>query len=455
MKHLLNMSTKLQYFGTDGIRGKFGDTISALFAEKLGLALSTYLKNKAGTAGLIVVGRDTRSSGIALEKELANSLAKQGVQVCLLGIVPSPALALITKRMKADFGIMITASHNPASDNGFKFFDSQGIKIQETEERLIESYLGSNNCNLKKCPVGAIIEYPEWINEYLDFILGEFEPLFLRNLKIVLDTANGAMCRVAELVFKRLGANLIMIGNQPDGVNINAGVGSEYPEKLHQTILDYNAAIGIAYDGDGDRVVLCNQSGKIEGDRLLGLLALDLFEKKQLRHNALVATIHSNIGLDHSLIEKGIQVFRCQVGDKYVLHTLGETGATLGGEASGHIIFNNGFPIGDGLLASLKLLSILQNKAENFMDMLNSIHLLPRLEANIPVVSKKPLSQLQSFQDVLLVYEQKIGSAGRILVRYSGTENKLRILLEGPNQDLLDEGLTSLKDALKKEGLYT
>ena len=447
------MVKALQYFGTDGIRGKVGvPPMCEDWLVGLAKALCLYIQTKAKRKdSLITLAWDTRASAQSFVGVFERYFASRGIQVFKLGVAPTPALALITKQLKADLGLMITASHNAATDNGIKFFDSQGHKLSQADCLAIEALLEAPEASDTLYVPAAAFVYKEWLLEYKAYLQRIFPKKASRRAKVVIDAAHGAMYQVAPFFLRELGYTVIALGAEPNGHNINH-CGSEAPETLQAAVLSHQADIGIAFDGDGDRVRFCDETGKlVEGEKILALLALDLFEKNQLLPPLVITTIHSNTGLDRFLSKIGLKTLRTPVGDQYILEAMLETGAILGGEASGHLLFQQELLAGDGLYGALSILAILEQSAEPFSTRHELVELFPQVQANIPVKEKRPLSSLKAFSRATRTVEEALGKEGRVLARYSGTEPKLRLLIEGPNKASLDGYLEDLRDALQTD----
>ena len=417
-----------KYFGTDGIRGNYGDAcINREFAYRMGAALGGMLPNGAR----VVMGRDTRKSGPELCGALTSGLQTKGVQVEDFGVVPTPAVARAVSCGGADLGIAVTASHNPASDNGIKLFDRKGCKLSPEKEAEIEQAIDAQAAPSGAMPEAELITY-EGIHQYVEAVRGYFERDLLKGLKVVLDTANGATCATSPSVFKSLGAEVVLMGGQPDGENINLGVGSEHPDLLAASVVEHGADYGIAHDGDGDRLVVCDASGAVlDGDCLLGILALRALETNCLGAGTLVTTVQSNLGLDHAIKAAGGSMIRTDVGDRNVASKMRELGATVGGENSGHIIISDYATTGDGLLAALELLRVLRESGKSLQEWCGRVELFPQATQNLRLAEKLPLEDLPSLQAACNTVQSEFGDAGRVLMRYSGTEPKLRLLVEG------------------------
>lgn len=448
--------TQRKYFGTDGIRGPFGGpVINELFAARLGIAAARFARR-----GRVLIGRDTRESGWLLQQAIAAGLSEGGMQPVILGIVPTPALAMAVAAEHAALGIMITASHNPAADNGIKFFNDAGLKLSDTQELEIENHIPDETparaalARLAAQEDGAEITWPraEGLRPYLNKMTAILPPRALDGWPLVLDTANGATCVTSPLVLAALGAKLTALGGEPNGRNINAGVGSEHPRQLAARVLETGARLGIAHDGDGDRCVLCDECGGIlDGDEILTILALHALSHGKLAAGTLVATMQSNLGVDAAIRAAGGRVVRSNIGDRYVAEKMRETGATLGGESSGHIIFSEISSAGDGLLASLKVIEVMLATGKPLSALRQGLKKFPQATKNLRVREKIPLSKLPRLTAAIAGVEKQLGAEGRVLVRYSGTEAKLRILVEGPTDAAVRAGMESLETAARAE----
>lgn len=442
-----------KYFGTDGIRGAYGDAhMCPAFAFRLGDALGAYLRqSRPGKPLNVVLGRDTRESGLALRDALICGLNQQSVHVHDGGIVPTPAVARAVLEQRADLGIVISASHNPATDNGIKIFNADGSKLTQAQESEIEALLEWDRAQPSAYPSPKFHEL-DVAAFYTDYVRSLMDQNCLKKWRVVLDMANGATCRTSPQAFERWSAELHLIGNQPETNRINDGVGSEYPEKLARAVLDKKAHIGIAHDGDGDRLVVCDEKGQVvHGDVLLGLLAIHALRSGSLSGNTLVCTIHSNLGLDRSLEKAGARVERVDVGDRNVAKRMREIGSNLGGESSGHIILADWASTGDGLLAAAKILQLMDQTGKPLSELCGEIALFPQLTKNVPVASKPALETLTHLQSTKRRLEETLGDQGRILIRYSGTESKLRLLVEGADMNLLKNALQELESSVEKD----
>jgi len=435
---------KRQYFGTDGVRGPYGGpVINEAFAERLGVAAGRFVSRQSHTTGAqrVILGRDTRASGQSLLNAVASGLASVGIESVVLGVVPTPAVAAALVRERAALGVMITASHNPACDNGIKFFGRGGIKLSDQQELELESLLPS-----EQPPANHTrSRHLDGLHLYLENVKQLLPANALAGWKIVLDTANGATCVTSPIVLRDFGAEVITIGDLPDGNNINAGVGSEHPEKLAAKVLETGARLGIAHDGDGDRCILCDEHGVVlDGDEILTILALHALKQGALAVNTLVVTIQSNLGVDAALRDAGGRVLRTNVGDRYVVERMMQEKATLGGESSGHIICSEISPTGDGLVAALKVLGVMMETRQPLSQLRRCLRKYPQATANLRVREKKDLATLPHLPMAIQSLETEMGGYGRVLVRFSGTEAKIRLLVEGPTEAIVKAGLARL-----------
>ncbi len=446
--------TQRQYFGTDGIRGLFGGpVINENFAARLGHAAARFAKR-----GRVLIGRDTRESGWILQQAIAAGLAAEGMEPVVLGIVPTPALAMAVVAEHATLGIMITASHNPASDNGIKFFNGNGLKLSDAQELEIEGNLPGEAegratlARLADREDGAEVLWAraEGLRPYLSKMASILPVRALEGWPIVLDTANGATCITSPHVLATLGAKLTALGGEPNGRNINAGVGSEHPQQLAARVRETGARLGIAHDGDGDRCILCDEHGGIlDGDEILAILALHALGRGSLAAGTLVATMQSNLGLDAAIRNAGGRVVRSGIGDRYVAEKMRETGATLGGESSGHIICSDISSAGDGLLASLKVIEVMLATGKPLSQLRHGLKKFPLATKNLRVREKIPFARLPQLTAAIAALEKQLDPDGRVLVRYSGTEAKLRLLVEGPTDAAVTAGIESLESAAR------
>lgn len=438
-----------KFFGTDGVRGTYGGPVmNEAFARRLGVAAARFLQAHGHRAGRIYLGRDPRASGLSLEHALAAGLAREGFTPVSLGIVPTPAVSLALRTAPAELGVVITASHNPAADNGIKFFGPNGIKLTDEQEQQIESLLPDDVTD-EAVPTPATFDAESL---YIGAAARLLPPDALRGWKIVLDSAHGAACTTSRAVLTRLGAELTLLGHTPDGHNINAGVGSQHPELMCAAVRQHGARLGIAHDGDADRCVLCDETGDVlDGDEILTLLALHALQRGKLEKNTLVITVQSNLGVDAAVTAAGGRVLRTAVGDRYVIERLLAEGALLGGESSGHVICGEIAPTGDGLVAALKVLEIMLATGRPLSELRGALKKFPQVTAALRVVEKKPLEALTELPATIRAIEAELGANGRVLVRYSGTEPKLRLLVEGPTDAVVADALARLTAAARRD----
>ncbi|WP_024787655.1 MULTISPECIES: phosphoglucosamine mutase [unclassified Lebetimonas] len=438
----------MKLFGTDGIRGKAGEKITPFLATKIAMAFGETIEKKTGK---ILVGKDTRRSGYMIENGIVSGLTAIGYNVIQIGPMPTPAIAFLTEDMRCDGGIMISASHNPFYDNGIKFFDATGNKLDEKIEAKIEERYFKNDFSLKTGKeIGKSKRIDDVIGRYIVHIKSSFpKNLNLNGFRIVIDTANGAAYKVAPTIFEELGADVITINNNPNGFNINSNSGAMHPEILAEKVKEYRADVGFALDGDADRLVVVDEKGEvIDGDKLLGALAYYLHKKNKLSTNKTVVTVMSNSALDKFLNKFGIEVLRSNVGDKNVLELMKKENINFGGEQSGHIIFSDYAKTGDGLVSALQVCAYLLESSKKASEAFNLFELFPQIQANINVVEKIPLQKIDGAK---ALFEEIEKNGFRHLIRYSGTENKLRLLIEGENEKRAKELLNKLTEFFKSK----
>jgi len=442
----------MKLFGTDGVRGEAGSFLTAELAMRVAMAAGIYFKEHA-TNKRILVGKDTRISGYMIENAIVAGLTAIGYDVIQIGPMPTPAIAFITENMRCDAGIMISASHNSFEDNGIKFFDGQGNKLSEDVERKIEAICNDAEAiqygQVTFKNIGRAKRIDDVIGRYIVQLKNSFPvDLSLHGMRIVLDTANGAGYRVGPTVLEELGADVIVLHNKPDGYNINEACGALHTNDLCQSVRKYRADIGIALDGDADRLVVVDEKGEIvDGDQLLGALGSYMNDRGVLKGGGIVATVMSNQGLDDYMQEKGLQLHRSNVGDKYVLEVMAKEGINFGGEQSGHVIVNDYAKTGDGLVSALQVLALILNTKKKASQALRPFKLYPQKLVNIKVKVKKPLTEIKGLPELLAkMDEQNI----RHLIRYSGTENKLRLLLEAKDGKLVNKNMNLLVEFFEK-----
>ncbi|MEF2231776.1 MAG: phosphoglucosamine mutase [Pseudodesulfovibrio sp.] len=446
---------KQRLFGTDGLRGQ-GNVfpMTPEIALRLGLAAGQYFRDGSGRHR-VVIGKDTRLSGYVFETALTSGLCANGMDVFLVGPLPTPAISFLTRNMRADLGVVISASHNPFMDNGIKFFDRDGFKLPDEVEDEISALVLDRDTQWNY-PAPQYIGRAHRINDaqgrYIVYLKHSFSPrLTLDGLKIVLDCANGAAYGVAPDVLEELGAQVISVGVDPDGLNINEYCGSLHPEVISHVVREQGADMGIALDGDADRLIVCDEKGRIlDGDQIMALCALELMEKDRLPGGLLVATVMSNMALELFMRGQGGRLLRTAVGDRYVVEAMRREGAVLGGEQSGHLIFMEHSTTGDGLLAALQLLRIMCEKEKPLSELAGLLEPFPQVLKNVRVERKVPFEQVPEVQGAVLKAEQALTGRGRVLLRYSGTESVCRVMVEGPDLRLVECCTDDLVEACEK-----
>jgi len=438
-------------FGTDGIRGIANTEITAELAYQLGRAATFYF-GKATKRPQIIIGRDTRLSGMMLESAMAAGICSAGGDALILGVAPTPAIAYLTQSLKAQAGVVISASHNPYPDNGIKFFSAEGYKLPDAVEDELEEILKNGVGNLPNPvggEVGAIIPIQEKIADYCEYLIGSTS-VSLEGLKVVVDCANGAAFEVAPKVYQALGAEVVAMYTAPNGVNINENCGSTHMEALRCEVVAQNADIGIAHDGDADRCLGVTETGEmIDGDRIMLICGLLLKAQSRLVKDTVVATVMSNIGFHQAAKEQGLNLEITGVGDRYVLERMTEKGLSLGGEQSGHIIFGDLSTTGDGVLSGVQLLSALKNSGKKMSELSSVMTEFPQLLVNIKVKSKVGWEEDARITQAIQNAEAELGDRGRILVRPSGTEPLLRVMAEGPTMEILERLTQEIAEAVK------
>lgn len=438
-----------RYFGTDGVRGPYGGSvINEEFAWRLGVAAARWLLEcGVPTGAQVLIGRDTRASGASLTQALADGLDHGGCTPQSLEILPTPAVARAVLVRRAALGAVVTASHNPAADNGIKFFGAAGMKLTDMQEARIEELLPARREDARRSPLPGVDGVSDYVASAKKLLAAP-----LTGWRVVLDTANGATVHTSGRVLRDLGAEVIPLGAEPDGLNINEEVGSEHPEQLCAQVKRHGARLGIAHDGDGDRCVLCDEKGEVlDGDEILTLLALQALSRGCLSRNLLVVTMQSNLGVEAALEAAGGRVLRTPIGDRYVMERMRAEAANLGGESSGHIICSDVSPTGDGLVAALKVIEVMLATGRPLSELRCALVKFPQLTLALKVRVKKPLEELPGLARAVSHLETELGTRGRVLVRYSGTESKLRLLVEGPSLGVVRAGLERLHAAASAE----
>ncbi|HZZ82964.1 MAG TPA: phosphoglucosamine mutase [Anaeromyxobacteraceae bacterium] len=450
-------------FGTDGVRGVANvHPMTAEMALQLGRALA-YLVRSGPHRHRIVIGKDTRLSGYLLEQAIASGISSMGVDVELCGPLPTPGIAFITQSMRADAGVVISASHNPYQDNGIKFFSRDGFKLPDEMELRIERLVlgtpgdGATTDEFHALRptanrIGKAKRINDAVGRYVVFLKSLFpKDLTLDGLTVVVDCANGAAYKVAPAVFEELGAKVVCLNARPDGKNINDGCGAVHPEHMAKCIQKHGAQLGLALDGDADRVILADEKGRVvDGDAIMAILGRDLLRQGALAGNTVVATVMSNIGLERAMRAVGGKVVRTQVGDRYVVEEMRRSGYNFGGEQSGHLIFLDHVTTGDGVCAALNILAVMQREGKPLSELAGCFEPVPQVQLNLAVKEKRPLAELPGVQRAIAAVERALDGDGRVVVRFSGTENKARVLVEGPDAAAISAHAEQIAAELKK-----
>jgi phosphoglucosamine mutase len=457
------MSSPKKIFGTDGVRGTANvEPVTAETALKLGRAAAHVFKNLESHARgrgkhKIVIGKDTRLSGYMLENAISSGILSTGVDVLFIGPLPTPGVAYVTRSLRADAGIVITASHNPYTDNGIKFFRADGYKLDDKIEDSIEQLVFSGEVEKIRPSaehIGKAVRIDDALGRYIEFAKSSFpKGLTLEGLKIVLDCGNGAAYKSSPCVLRELGAEVIVYGNSPDGKNINENCGSMHPEAMCKRVVEHKAHLGIAHDGDADRVLLCDETGNlIDGDDIMAIAALEMLAEKTLAKKTLVSTVMSNAGLEAAIKKAGGKMLRTPVGDKNVIDEMLRGGFNFGGEQSGHLIFRDHGTTGDGLVAALQMLRILKTKNQPLSKLAKCWTRFPQLVTNVKVREKKPFAELDGLNKLVAGAEKELqAQGGRLLLRYSGTEPKARLLVEGRDAKILESWSQKICGAIQRQ----
>jgi len=438
-----------RYFGTDGIRGKVGEfPITPDFVLKLGWAVGRVLAR--GNGGKVVIGKDTRISGYMFESALEAGLSAAGVDILLLGPMPTPAIAYLTRTLHADAGIVISASHNPFEDNGIKFFSSDGTKLPDEVELAIEAELDKPMEMAPAASLGKARRVVDAGGRYIEFCKSTFpNTLNLNNLKIVVDCANGATYHVAPDVFRELGAKVMPLANEPDGLNINVNCGSTHPLLLQEAVLVQGADLGIALDGDGDRVLMVDHEGElVDGDELLYIIAAARHALEGLP--GVVGTLMTNLGMEHALQKAGIDFDRAKVGDRYVMEKLKQHGWSLGGEGSGHLICLNSTTTGDGIISALQVLRAMVEQGKSLSELKSGMSKYPQVLINVRLTERCDVLSLPSVKQAVQQAEEQLGDSGRVLLRASGTEPLIRVMVEGEDATLVRQMAERLAEVVRE-----
>ena len=443
-------------FGTDGIRGRANKyPMTNEMALKIGKAVAKYFHKDPNHRPRIVVGKDTRRSGYLLEHAITSGIVSMGGKPLLTGPIPTPAVAHLVKSLNADAAIMITASHNPFPDNGIKIFGADGHKLPDEDELKIEKMILEDELDtseIRGSDIGFTVRIDHAKGRYIEYLKNCVNNKSLRRLRIVVDCANGAASSSALFVFRELGCDVIVLNNKPTGMNINEECGALHPEVVQAAVLGHGADIGLALDGDADRAIFVDEKGNvIDGDKIMAVCALALQKKGKLNKNTVVATVMSNLGFENYLKEKGIMVVRTGVGDRYVLEEMRKNGYNFGGEQSGHIIFYDHSTTGDGLLTGLKVLCIMHEEKKKLSELVVDIPTYPQILVNIKVKEKKDFKEIPGLSEKILETEEKLGKDGRLLLRYSGTENLARVMIEGKDESQVKELANEIAEIIKRE----
>lgn len=457
------MSKPRKIFGTDGVRGTANvEPVTAETALKLGRAAAHVFKNletqsRGQGRHKIVIGKDTRLSGYMLENAISSGILSMGVDVLFIGPLPTPGVAYVTRSLRADAGIVITASHNPYADNGIKFFRADGYKLDDKIEASIENLVFSGEIeNIRPTAeeIGKAVRIADALGRYIEFAKAGFpRRMTLEGMRVIVDCAHGAAYKATPCVLRELGAEVIVVGDTPNGKNINKDCGSMHPQHLCQLVREFRADVGIAHDGDADRVLMCDERGEmIDGDDIMAIAALDMLTQGTLAQKTLVSTVMSNAGLDVAIKAAGGNVIRTDVGDKNVIDEMLRGGFNFGGEQSGHLIFRDHSTTGDGLVAALQVLSTMKSKQVPLSKLSKCWTRFPQLVTNVKVREKTPFDKLDGILKLVEQAEAEVQPAGgRVLLRYSGTEPKARLLVEGRDQAVLEKWSNHICDAIKRQ----
>jgi phosphoglucosamine mutase len=448
-------------FGTDGVRGVANvEPVTAETALKLGRAAAhvfTQLNPRtipAGARPKIVLGKDTRLSGYMLENALVAGITSLGVDVLVIGPLPTPGVAYITRSLRADAGIVLSASHNPYEDNGIKFFRHDGYKLDDQIEEKIEQLVFTGEIDSIRPTAGKIgraARIDDALGRYVEFVKASFpRKMSLEKMRVAVDVANGAAYKSTPCVLRELGADVLVAHNEPNGMNINDQCGSTHPREIQRLVKESGASVGITHDGDADRVLLCDENGEIvDGDEILAIAAVDLLRNDRLCENTLVATVMSNFALDETLSAHGGKIVRTKVGDRYVIEEMVERNLNLGGEQSGHIIFRDFTTTGDGIISALQVLRIMHTTGESLSKLKSCLKKYPQAQRNLKVKAKPPIEELREVVRLREEVERELAGKGRILLRYSGTEPKIRLLIEGRERAQIDRQANRIADAIQ------
>jgi phosphoglucosamine mutase len=443
-------------FGTDGVRGVANqDPMTSEMALRIGRAAAHVFRDSS-RRHRIVIGKDTRLSGYMIESALTSGLCSMGVDVLLVGPVPTPGIAFLTRSLRADAGVVISASHNPYEDNGIKFFGRDGFKLPDEVEKKMEDLIFSgaiDSIRPTAAEIGKAFRIDDAIGRYNEFVKSSIpRGMDLSGLRIVVDSANGAAYKIGPRILVELGADVISLYDQPDGMNINQGCGSLYPEVVSQAVMANSAQIGIAFDGDADRVMMCDEKGAIvDGDAVMAICAIQMMKEGRLRQKTLVATVMSNLGLELAIQNAGGKLVRAAVGDRYVMEKMLEGGYNLGGEQSGHVIFLDHNTTGDGLISALQILVIMKQTGRPLSELAACMKTYPQTLVNVKVKERRDLSSIPEVARRMAEIEKNLGRNGRLIVRYSGTEPKVRVMIEGEDQREIRKLAEDIAEIIKEK----
>jgi phosphoglucosamine mutase len=433
----------MKLFGTDGIRGRINrHPMTPESVLKVGMAAATVLRKPRHGRNMVLIGKDTRLSGYMIESALTSGICSMGMNVTLVGPLPTPGIAYLTRTLRIDAGIVISASHNPFQDNGIKFFSHSGYKLPDATEKKIERLVADDRLSRYRPPgeeAGKAHRLDDATGRYIEYIKSTLpRGTTLEGIKVVIDSANGAAYKTTPWLLRELGAEVISINDRPDGVNINRDCGSLFMDNLSKAVIRNKADVGIAHDGDGDRTLLCDEKGRlVDGDRIMGMCAVEMDMRGELKKGTVVATVMSNLGLEKYLQKFGISLIRSKVGDRYVVEKMLSEGFNLGGEQSGHIIFLDYNTTGDGPITALQVLNLMKVKNVSLSKLAFGIKLFPQVLENVEVNKKRDIRDIPAIQNAIKKAEKKLDGRGRVLVRASGTEPKIRVMLEGEDKKLI------------------
>jgi len=442
-----------KYFGTDGVRGVANIELTPELAYKIGRC-GGYVLTKSATKPKIVIGRDTRISGQMLEAALTSGLLSIGADVIRVGVVSTPAVAFLTKELGADAGVMISASHNPVQDNGIKFFAGDGFKLSDETELEIEALIDAEVDELPRPiggDIGSRVDARQYAQKYVEFLKTTVQSQF-DGLKIVLDCAHGSAYELAPQIFNELGAEIITVGAEPDGKNINDGVGSTHPEFLREKVLEHGADLGLSFDGDADRLIAIDENGEeVDGDFILCIIGDRLKREGKLKHDTIVTTVMANIGFFKGTEKLGLKTAKTAVGDRYVMEEMRRGGYNLGGEQSGHVIFLDYITTGDGILTALQLVDTIKQAGKKLSELKTLMRKFPQKLVNVRVADKSLYQGNQAIEQIVAEVEAELGDNGRVLVRPSGTESLIRVMAEGPDKEIVDAYVDRIAAVVKRQ----